>query len=50
MKMAEEIDKIFKKLHHQNGPHRAEKKKLNLLLCKVFDNILCIVLTHNSKT
>lgn len=24
--MAEEIDKIFKKLHHQNGPHRAEKK------------------------
>lgn len=50
MKMAEEIDKIFKKLHHQNGPHRAEKKNLNLLLCKVFDNILCIVLTPNSKT
>lgn len=30
MKMAEEIDKIFKKLHHQNGPHRAEKKTTQL--------------------
>lgn len=30
MKMAEEIDKIFKKLHYQNGPHRAEKKKPQL--------------------